>query len=158
MDATVALTGIDEENIIISLYAAKCNVDKVITKINRLNVMKLLSSIGLECMVSPKSITANSILRYLRGLEHSDNSIIQTLYKIVDDRVEAIEFVAAEGFDGLGLPIKQMKIKKNIILACIIRGNKIIYPHGDDTIEKGDTVIVVAKSEAAVHDLDDILE
>ncbi len=158
MDATVALTGIDEENIIISLYAAKNKVDKVITKINRLNVMKLLSSIGLECMVSPKSITANSILHYLRGLEHSDNSIIQTLYKIVDDQVEAIEFVAAEGFDGLGMPIKAMKIKKNILLACIIRNNKIIYPHGDDTIEMGDTVIVVAKSEAAVHDLDDILE
>ena len=158
MDATVALTGIDEENIIISLYASKCKVDKVITKLNRLNVMKLLSSIGLECMVSPKSITANSILRYLRGLEHSDNSIIQTFYKIVDGQVEAIEFVAAEGFDGIGVPIKQMKIKKNILLACIIRGNRIIYPRGDDTVEIGDTVIVVAKSEAAVHDLDDILE
>lgn len=157
VDAAVSLTGIDEENIIISLFAAKRKVDKVITKINRPSVMKLLSSIGLECVVSPKSVTANNILRYLRGLEDSDNSIIQTLYKIVDDKVEAIEFIAAEGFDALGIPIKQMKIKKNILLACIIRGNRIIYPHGDDTIEQGDTVIVVAKSEAAVHDLDDIL-
>lgn len=157
VDALASLTGIDEENIIISMFASKRNVDKVITKINRPSVMKLLSSIGLECVVSPKYVTANNILRYLRGLEHSDNSIIQTLYKIVDDQAEAIEFIAAEGFDALGVPIKEMKIKKNILLACIIRGSKIIYPHGDDTIELGDTVIVVAKSEAAVHDLDDIL-
>lgn len=158
MDAAVTLTGVDEENIIISLYAAKCNVDKVITKINRPSVMKLLSSIGLECVISPKSITANSILRYLRGLEHSDSSSIETLYRIVDGAVEAIEFVAAEGFDDLGVPIKKMKIRKNILIACIIRGNRVIYPHGDDTIELGDTVIVVAKSEQAVHVLDDILE
>ncbi len=157
VDALVSLTGIDEENIIISMFASKRNVDKVITKVSRPSVTKLLSSIGLECIVSPKSLTANNILRYLRGLEHSDNSIIQTLYKIVDDQAEAIEFVAAEGFDALGVPIREMKIKKNILLACIIRGNKVIYPHGDDTIELGDTVIVVAKSEAAVHDLDDIL-
>lgn len=157
VDAAVSLTGIDEENIMISLFAAKRNVQKVITKVSRPSVMKLLSGIGLECVVSPKSITATNILRYLRGLEHSDNSIIQTLYRIVDDQVEAIEFVAAEGFDALGVPIKAMKIKKNILLACIIRQNRIIYPHGDDTIELGDTVIVVAKSEAAIHDLDDIL-
>ena len=158
MDAAVTLTGVDEENIMISLYAAKNNVGKVITKINRPSVMKLLSNIGLECVVSPRTITANSILRYLRGLEHSDSSSIETLYKIVDGKVEAIEFVAADGFDCLGVPIKQMKIRKNIIIACIIRGNRVIYPHGDDTIERGDAVIVVAKSEQAVHDLDDILE
>ncbi len=158
MDAAVTLTGVDEENIMISLYASKCGVDKVITKINRPGIMKLLSSIGLECVVSPKAITANSILRYIRGLEHSDSSSIETLYKIVDGKVEAIEFVAADGFDDLGKPIKTMKIRRDIIIACIIRGSKVIYPHGDDTIEKGDTVIVVAKSEQAVHDLDDILE
>lgn len=157
VDAAVSLTGIDEENIMISLFASKRNVDKVITKISRPSVMKLLAGIGLECVISPKSITANNILRYLRGLEHSDNSIIQTLYKIVDDRVEALEFVASSGFDALGVPIKEMKIKKNILLACIMRENRIIYPHGDDTIELGDSVIVVARSEAAVHDLDDIL-
>ena len=157
VDAAVTLTGIDEENIIISLFAATRKVDKVITKIDRINVMKLLSSIGLECVVSPKSITANSILRYLRGLEHSDSSSIQTLYKLVDDRVEALEFVAADGFDYLGVPIRDMHIKKNILLACIIRGGRIIYPHGDDTIERGDSVIVVAKSETAVHDLKDII-
>lgn len=157
-DAVVTLTGVDEENIMISLYASKNKVDKVITKVNRPGIMKLLSSIGLECVVSPRSITANSILRYLRGLEHSDSSSIQTLYKIVDAEVEAVEFIAADGFDDIGKPIKTMKIRKNIIIACIIRGNRIIYPHGDDTIERGDAVIVVAKSEQAVHDLDDILE
>ncbi len=157
-DAAVTLTGVDEENIIISLYAAKCGVDKVITKVNRPGVIKLLSSIGLECVVSPKSITANSILRYLRGLEHSDSSSIETLYKLVDGKVEAIEFVAADGFDDIGVPIKNMKLRGDILIACIIRGNRVIYPHGDDTIELGDTVIIVAKTEQSVHDLDDILE
>ena len=117
----------------------------------------MLSSIGLECVVSPKNITAGSILRYLRGLEHSDSSSIETLYRIVDGEVEAVEFIAAEGFDDIGKPIKQMRIRRNINLACIIRGNRVIYPHGDDTIELGDTVIVVAKTEMAVHSLDDIL-
>ncbi|MBE6612072.1 MAG: Trk system potassium transporter TrkA, partial [Ruminococcaceae bacterium] len=157
VDAIVSLTGFDEENIITSLFAATRKVSKVITKINRLNIMKLLDSIGLECVVSPKSITANSILRYLRGLENSQSSSIQTLYKIVDDKVEALEFIAADGFEFVGVPIKNMHIRKNILLACIIRGSRIIYPHGDDTIEAGDSVIVVAKSEEPVLELEDII-
>ncbi len=157
VDAVVSLTGFDEENIITSLFASTRNVGKVITKVNRQNVIKLLSSIGLECVVSPRSITANSILRYLRGLEHTESSSIQTLYKIVNDKAEALEFIVTEGFDSIGVPIKDMNIRKNILLACIIRGNRVIYPHGDDTIEVGDSVIVVAKSEEPVLELEDIL-
>lgn len=156
-DACVTLTGIDEENIIISMFAATRNVNKVITKIDRLNMMKMLSSIGLECIVSPKNISSNNILRYLRGIENSDGSKIQTLYKIVDGQAEALEFVAGDGFSCLGTPIKDMKLKKNLLLACIIRGNRVIFPHGGDTIELGDSVIVVAKSEIALGDLEDII-
>ncbi len=156
VDAVVSLTGFDEENIITSLFATTRKVGKIITKINRLNIMKLLSSIGLECIVSPRSITANSILRYLRGLEHSASSSIQTLYKIVDDKAEALEFVVSDGFEHIGVPIRDMHLRKNILLACIIRGNRVIYPHGDDTIEAGDSVIVVAKSEEPVLELEDI--
>ncbi|MBQ8509093.1 MAG: Trk system potassium transporter TrkA [Clostridia bacterium] len=157
VDASVSLTGIDEENIITSMFAGTRKVDKVITKINRLNMMKMLTSIGLECIVSPKNITANNILRYLRGLENTQDSGIQTLYKIVDGKAEALEFIAGESFDMLSIPIRDMKLKKNILLACIIRRGRIIYPHGSDTIELGDSVIVVAKSEEALLDLDDIL-
>ena len=156
VDALVSLTGIDEENIIISLFAATRKVDKVITKINRLDMMKMLSSIGLECVISPKNITANNILRYVRGLGNSDGSSVQTLYKIVDGKAEALEFTAAESFEFRGVPIKDMHIRKNILLACIIRGGKVIYPHGGDTIELGDSVIVVAKSDEALRDLEDI--
>ena len=156
VDAVVSLTGIDEENIIISLFAATRKVDKVITKINRLNMMKMLSSIGLECVISPKNITANNILRYVRGLGNSDGSSVQTLYRIVDGKAEALEFTAVESFEFRGVPIKDMHIRKNILLACIIRGGKVIYPHGGDTIELGDSVIVVAKSDEALRDLEDI--
>ncbi len=159
VDASVSLTGIDEENIIISLFSMTRRVEKVITKINHLNAMKMLSSIGLDCIVSPKNISANNILRYLRGLGNTDGSSVQTLYKIVDGKAEALEFIASENFASLGVPIKDMKLKKNLLLACIIRQNKLIYPHGADTIEAGDSVIVVTKSsDDALEDLADILE
>lgn len=158
VDATVTLTGIDEENIIISMFAGTRSVDKVITKVNRFDMVKMLTSIGLDCIVSPKSIIANNILRYVRGLENSAGSSIQTLYKIVDGKAEALEFIAADSFEFLGVPIKDMRLKKNLLLACIIRGGKIIYPHGSDTIELGDSVIVVAKSDEALRDLEDIID
>ena len=158
VDATVTLTGIDEENIIISMFAGTRSVDKVITKVNRFDMVKMLTSIGLDCIVSPKNIIANNILRYVRGLENSAGSSIQTLYKIVDGKAEALEFIAADSFEFLGVPIKDMRLKKNLLLACIIRGGKIIYPHGSDTIELGDSVIVVAKSDEALRDLEDIID
>ena len=159
-DAVATMTGVDEENIIISMFAGTRKVDKVITKVNRLNVMKMLSSIGLECIVSPKAISANNILRYIRAIENSDGSKVQTLYKIVDGKAEALEFIAAESFEFLGVPIKDMKhrLKKNLLLACIIRGNRIIYPHGADTIELGDSVIVVVKSDEVLSALEDIID
>ncbi len=159
VDASVALTGIDEENIIISMFARTRRVDKVITKINHLNIMKTLSSIGLECIVSPKNISANNILRYLRALGNTEGSSIQTLYKIVDGKAEALEFTASDSFEALGVPIKDMKLRKNLLLVCIIRKDRIIYPHGSDTIEAGDSVIVVTKqSGEALDDLSDILQ
>ena len=158
VDALVSLTGIDEENIIISLFAMTRKVDKVITKVNRLNMLKTLSSIGLECIVSPGNISANNIIRYIRALGNTNGSSVQTLYKIVDGKAEAIEFIASENFAELGVPIKDMKLKKNLLLACIIRQGKIIYPHGGDTIEIGDSVIVVTTSDEALDDLSDILE
>ena len=82
----------------------------------------------------------------------------ETLYKIVDGKAEALEFIAADSFEFLKVPIKDMHIKKSILLACIIRGGRIIYPHGGDTIEAGDSVIVVAKSDEALRDLEDIIE
>ncbi len=158
VDALVSLTGIDEENIIISLFAMTRKVDKVITKVNRLNMLKTLSSIGLECIISPGNISANNIIRYIRALGNTNGSSVQTLYKIVDGKAEAIEFIASENFAELGVPIKDMKLKKNLLLACIIRQGKIIYPHGGDTIETGDSVIVVTTSDEALDDLSDILE
>ncbi len=157
VDAFVALTGVDEQNIIMSMFAQTRNVDKVITKINHLNMEKMLSSIGLESIVSPRGISSNNIIAYTRALDNSGESSIETLYKIVDGKAEAIEFVANEGFGILSKPLREIKRKPNILIACIIRKGKIIYPHGDDTIEAGDRVIVIAKSEEALTSLKDIL-
>lgn len=159
VDALVSLTGIDEENIIISLFAMTRKVDKVITKVNRLNMMKTLSSIGLECIVSPGNISANNIIRYIRAIGNTSGSSVQTLYKIVDGKAEAIEFIASENFGALGVPIKDMKLKKNLLIACIIRQGRILYPHGGDTIAAGDSVVVVTKSsDEALEDLSDIID
>ena len=134
-------------------------VDKVITKVNRLNMMKTLSSIGLECIVSPGNISANNIIRYIRAIGNTSGSSVQTLYKIVDGRAEAIEFIASENFGALGVPIKDMKLKKNLLIACIIRQGRILYPHGGDTIAAGDSVVVVTKSsDEALEDLSDIID
>ena len=149
MDACVSMTGIDEENVIISLYASKCNVPKVITKVNRLSIINMLESIGIESVISPKDITANQIVRYVRAKA-------KTLYKIVDKEVEAIEFIANKNISFLGEPLKKLKTKDNLLVAGIMRGNKLIVPSGDDFIKAGDSVIIVT-TNSFLTSLEDIL-
>ena len=156
MDACVSMTGIDEENVIIALYASKCNVPKVITKVNRLSIINMLESIGIESVISPKDITANQIVRYVRAKANKGDCGIETLYKIVDKKVEAIEFIAKEGVSFLGVPLKNLKTKDNLLVAGIMRGNKLIVPSGDDFIQAGDSVIIVT-TKSFLTSLEDIL-
>lgn len=156
-DAIVALTGIDEENIIISLFANSKKIKKVITKVNKGNFYEMLESSGLESIVSPKAITANHIIRYVRGMQNAKGSNICTLYRICNDRAEAIEFIVKENFKGLSIPLKTLKLRKNLLIACIIRGKDTITPNGNDTIEINDKVILVTTNEF-LDDLNDILE
>ena len=156
MDACVSMTGIDEENVIISLYASKCNVPKVITKVNRLSIINMLESIGIESVISPKDITANQIVRYVRAKANKGDCGIETLYKIVDKKVEAIEFIAKEGVCFLGVQLKNLKTKDNLLVAGIMRGNKLIVPSGDDFIQAGDSVIIVT-TKSFLTSLEDIL-
>ncbi|MFR9210231.1 MAG: NAD-binding protein [Intestinibacter bartlettii] len=156
MDACVSMTGIDEENVIISLYASKCNVPKVITKVNRLSIINMLESIGIESVISPKDITANQIVRYVRAKANKGDSGIETLYKIVDKKAEAIEFIANKNVSFLGIPLKKLKTKDNLLVAGIMRGNKLIVPSGDDFIKAGDSVIIVT-TNSFLTSLEDIL-
>lgn len=155
-DACVALTGIDEENIIVSVYAAIKGVIKVVTKITRTSLKDILDSVGLESIISPKELTASIILRYVRALQNSVGSNIQTLHKLGADNVEALEFRVTKNVRLTNIALKNLSLKKNLLIASIIKRDRIVIPSGDDTLEPGDSVIVVT-SNNTLRDLQDIL-
>ena len=156
-DACVALTGIDEENIMISMYAKQCGIEKIITKINKDTMTGLLASVGLDSVISPRQITANTILSYIRAMKNVEGSAVQTLYKLVDDRVEALEFRVSETSAVINTPMCDLKLKGNLLISCIIRENQIIIPGGQDVILPGDNVVVTTINEQ-LSDFDDILK
>lgn len=157
MDALVALTGMDEENIIISMYAGTLELGKVVTKINRMSFQEILDSAGIESVISPKGITVNQIVRYVRAMQNSQGSNVETLHRIVGGRVEALEFNVTADPEVTGIPLKDLRTRQNLLIAGILRGRTIIYPGGNDTIEPGDSVIVVTTGHQ-LKDLRDILE
>ncbi len=156
MDAFVALTGMDEENILISYYASTQKVSKVIAKVNRPELVPIAQHLGLDSLISPKRITSDILVRYARALNNSLGSNVETLYKLMDDKVEALEFRAQPGLKLLGKPLKQLSFKPNILLAGILRGRKIIIPSGDDCVMSDDRVVVLAAGQQ-LGDLSDIL-
>lgn len=142
-DSFIALTGIDEENIILSLYAKKKGINKVITKINRLRLLDIAESFGLESIVSPKAITVNTILQYVRARENSGGSGVITLYRLLNERLEALEFVIKKKDTYVGVPLKKLTLRKDVIIASILRGNNHIVPKGDDWLAINDSVVVI---------------
>lgn len=157
-DAFVALTGIDEENIIMSLYAKKNSDAKIITKINRDSYFELASQMGLDCVVSPKNLTASGILSFVRSMDTSTGNNIDALYHIVGNKAEALEFrINSNNEKLIGVPLKSLKIKKNILICGILRKHEVIIPNGDDCIQRGDSVIVIAK-DYHFSDIEDILD
>jgi len=156
VDAFVSLTGMDEENILISIFASKQNVPNIITKINRKEMASMADELGLDCIVSPQETVTDILLRYARALENSLGSNVETLYKVMDGKAEALEFKASPDSALINIPLKDLKFKKNILIAGIIRGRKAIIPGGDDVILGGDKVVVFAANHR-LHDLNDIL-
>ena len=158
VDACVTLTDIDEENIIISMFASSKKVSKIITKMTRMSLMSMMPQVKIEnTVVSPKYLIANTIIRFVRSINNADgDNSIETLYKIVDSRVEAIEFKLKENFKAYGIPLKDLKLKPNNLVACIKRNSKIIRPSGMTTIEQGDRVIIVTTNDGLTK-FDDIL-
>jgi len=156
-DAVVALTGIDEENILIAMYANTKKVSKVIAKVNRRSFASMLGSVGIESVISPKDITVNYILRFVRAMQNSMGSNVTTLHRIVDDKAEALEFSVGKNSGCAGKKLRDLKLKPNLLIACIIHGNKLIIPRGDDVINEGDNVVVVTTNRF-LRDLDDILQ
>ena len=143
-DAFLALSDNDEDNAIVSMYAKKQSAGKIVTKINSSSYAELFKGLGLDGIVSPKSSTASLILKQVRSLANVKGSEIENLYKLMNGKVEALEFFIKENIKGLtDIPLKELKLKSGILLACIIRDGNVIVPTGSDTIMTGDTVIVV---------------
>lgn len=154
-DALVSLTGIDEENIIVSMYAESKGINKVITKVNR-HSYSILNDIGLETVVSPQIVAGNLVTRYVRALHNSaGNSQIQTLHKLVNGKVEAVEFIVPEDAGYENIPFKELHFLPNILVGCIIRNGKTIFPGGDDVMKAHDSIIVVTAGRI-IEDLHDI--
>lgn len=156
MDAFVALTGMDEENILISFFALSQNVPKVISKVNRNELASMAEKLGLECIISPKRSVSDFLVQYARALENSLGSNVETLYKLMDGKAEALEFNVGADFKFAGVPLKELTRKQDILIAGIIRGRKTIIPSGDDCMAAGDKVIVLAAGQQ-LNDLSDII-
>lgn len=156
-EAFCSLTGFDEENIMLSLYAASMTKAKLVTKINRIAFEDVIQKMNLGSIIYPKLITADNILQYVRAMQNSMGSNVETLYKIVANKAEALEFRVGKDNPVAGVPLEKLSFKDNLLIACINRNGKIITPRGKDTIETGDTVIVVT-THSGLKDLKDILK
>ncbi len=156
-DALVALTGMDEENILMSIFASSQNVPKVIAKINRDEMVSLAEHLGLDSIVSPRKIVSDVLVRYARALQNSLGSSMETLYQLMDGKAEALEFLVRDEPGVVGIPLKELTLKPNTLIAGIIRDRKTLIPSGNDMILAGDRVIVLAANRR-LQDLSDILK
>ncbi len=155
--AFVALSNLDEENILLSLFAKDAGCEKMVTKINRIDYDNVISRLDLDTVICPKNITSDSILRYVRATKNTQGSNIETLYNIIQDKVEAAEFIVKENAPIIGIALSELKFKKDILIACISREDSVIIPRGQDTIQPGDSVVVVSK-QTILNDLNDVLK
>ena len=155
-DSFVALTGMDEENILLSIFASAKQVKKVIAKVNGTELSDMAEKLGLDCVVTPKHIISGIISRYARALANTEGSNVETLYKLMDAKVEAAEFNVAADFQYQDIPIRELKLRNNILIAGIIRKRKAIIPSGNEVIMAGDKVIVIA-ANIVLNDLSDIM-
>ena len=156
-DAFVALGNIDEQNIIMSMFAASQNVPKVITKIDQLGYYDMLQKSGIYSAVSTKNSTADHIIRFVRLLSNKSGSTVKRMFHIIDDSTEILEFEAKANFKKFDIPLQKLNLKKHLLVAGIIRKGVLITPSGHDVIKEGDSVIIVTLEEG-LDDLRDILD
>lgn len=156
MDSVVSLTNVDEENLVVSLFAGRKGVPQVITKLNRVEYTELFQGQGLDCIISPKQLCSQAIVRYVRAMQNLDGSSILTVHHLVNGQVEALEFDVTEKARYLGVPLRDIRFKPNVLLACINRLESSIIPGGNDTLEKGDSVIIVTTADRVILDLNDV--
>ena len=152
----VALTDYDEENIILSLFARKNGARKIVTKINRIAFDEVFDELDLDTTIHPRSLTAEYILQYVRARKNSLGSNVEAIHWIVDNKVEALEFLINESFRFTGIPLSELPLKKGYLLACIYRDGKMIIPRGKDVIKTADSVVIVT-TNTGMNDINDIV-
>lgn len=153
----VALTGLDEENILLSLHANKVSNAKTVTKINRISFNSVINELNLGSIIYPRVITADYILKYVRSTNNSKNSNVEKLYKLANGKAEALEFTIKEDSALVDIPLQDLHFRKNTLIGCIYRHGKVIIPSGQDVIKAGDSVLVVL-SGYRISDIQEILE
>ncbi len=156
-DALVAMTGLDELNMIISLYGASCGVPQVITKVGHMDNTSILDNLSLGSVISPKELCCNTIVHYVRAMKNQTGAAL-TMHTIADGQAEAMEFLVDEHTLNCEKPLKSLKLKKGVLVAGINRGTKQEMPNGDSCFHPGDTVIIVTNSEKGIYQLNDIFE
>lgn len=155
-DAVVSLTGMDEENIIMALFAKTQGVGKIVAKVNEDSRAQMVEGLGIDSIVSAKSATADAIMSYVRARNNSASSAnVETMYQLLGGRVEALEFIIKSECRFTNVPLKNLKTRQNNLIACIGRNRRIIIPNGEDHLEVGDSVIVVTKDH--INNFSDIL-
>lgn len=155
-DVVISLTGIDEENMLLSLYAGNQGVKKIVTKVNRTDLLKVLDCINLGSTITPRRLIANIISRFVRALQNSEGSNIEALYRLADNRAEALLFHVHEDSAVTRIPLKNLNLKKHLLVVFIVRKSKLIFPDGQDMILPDDRVAVVTTNHN-FDDIDDIL-
>ena len=156
MDAFVTLSNRDEENLMTGLFASRQGVPKVIVKNNHVSYLELISDLGLDSIVSPKSITCSHILRYVRARVNGGGTKVEKLYRLMNGKAEALEFVARANDPYIGVALRDLHVRPNTLVAVIVRRGKVLVPFGNDHIEAGDSVVIIA-CETGIGDLNEVI-
>ena len=156
-DAFVSLCSIDEENIISSMFASILGVPKIITKVNHINLEGIIEKANIDTVITPHKIATNQIVKYVRAMQNGSNSSCESIYKFDDDKFEMLEFNIKKDFKALNIKLKDLILKENVLIAAILRKEKIIFPSGNDEIKLRDTIVVIDK-DSKIQDVNDILE
>jgi len=158
VDALVTLTDMDEENIFLSLYGSFLGIPKTVTKVSRMEYAGLLETMSIDSVISPRLLIATDVVRYVRSMSNAGFGGVLTLHELIEDKVEALEFLVTKETRHLDTPLMRMPLRRNALIACILRRGRAIIPKGDDMIFAGDSVIVVTASEEPVTSLNDLFD
>ena len=156
-DAVVTLTGLDELNMIISLYGASCKVPQIITKLGHIENTDILGNLSLDSVISPKELCCNTIVQYVRAMKNQTGAAL-TVHTIADGQAEAMEFLVDGKVKHCGVPLKNLKLKKGVLVVCIAKGAKMEIPNGDSYFNIGDIVYIVTSKEKSIYQLNEMFE